>query len=335
MTRRLMTLRTLYLLSLAALSGCAPESTSPVDEPGADGIRAIHIAHNGQALDTILRTGVFGELGLSLLLEGEDGTLRPLTDERGSWGSTHPAVMDLSDHAVAEVTGPASGQVFFSRRNEGRARVIASLGPFRDTVTVEVRRVPTRIRLDVDTMVTLAPNAVNLTGSLAAYHTFLFRAVRTDSSGAGVSSTAPITWVPVGDAPFDVFAAPRGDTVAIAGTRTGDGAIAVHFAGRVDTLPVQVADTYRVVRLTLGPAGNPRPLSSAITIPAGAAIIFRNDTPFMAGIISASVDRMWQVSPILPGGMQAQRFDTPGEYPFYWGDARATITVTAPPAPSP
>ncbi len=325
--------RTSLVLLFGLLAGCAPDSTSPNPRASAGDVRAIHIAHRGTVVDSVLRTGALGDLSLSLLVEAGNGSLISQDVARTIWGSTHPAVMDETFRSGTEV--------YFHRTKEGRARIIAGVGSLRDTVTIEVKQVVARAHFDVDTMVTLAPGARDLSGAPTAYHTFVFGTQRVDSNGYFLmhTSTARIVHTPIGDPPFDIFTSARGDTVALAGRAQGHGRIVVTFAGRSDTLTVQVADAYRVVRLSMSvnllPGGDAGPPPAPITIPAGAAIIFRNETALPVLFEGATAGAEWRVGVIPPGSHEAQRFDTPGRFDFSWANQRSTIIVTAGPPGSP
>jgi len=315
-----MTPRTLLLL-LALLPACSPDSAGPVDESPIDDIRAVHISRGGVPLDTLQRTGSLGTIGFELMIEGRDGTLRPVTTGRPSWGSTHPAVLDEVYRDGAEA--------HFSRNQNGRARVIAELGAYRDTVTVEVLQLPAGIRIYSDTLVTLADGARDISGAPTAYHTMRFGATRVDSNGFTVSSKARIDYEPLGAAPFDLFPGANGDTISIAGRHAGTGGMIVRFAGNVDTLPVQVAPSYRVIRLSETSSGAPRPLPATVSVPRGAAVIFRNETSF--GVSFGEEQRealLWRVGPVAPGYTEAQVFNTPGTFLIRWFGATTTIVVT-------
>ena len=313
--------RTLLPLLLAAVASCSPESTSPDRERPVEDIRAIHIARDGVPVDTLISTGTLGFMRLMLLAELGDGTLRPITEERVVWGSTQPSVID--DYYRD------NGDVFFTRHQNGRARLIAAFGGFRDSVTIDIHQVANAVILNADTLVALTPNAIDLSGGPTAYHTMRFGAVRVDSNGIIVASTERIDYDVVGDTLFDLFPEARGDTLSIAGRAVGEGRIAVRVGQRADTVPVQVADRYRVIRFALAPNGAPRPLPATTTIPAGAAIIFRNETPFEIQLGDASTPSLsWHIGPIQPGGRQAQRFATPGTLELIWAGQPSYIIVT-------
>ena len=318
-----MTPRTLLraLLPMALLPGCSPDSTGPDAERPGSHIRAIHIARGGVPVDTLLRTGALGSMSFELLLEDRQGVLHPVGSTRVAWGSTHPSVLDQSF--------AADGQVFVFRHQNGRARLVAEVGELRDSVAVEIRQVAVAARFEADTLVTLAPNARDVTVGATAYHTFRFAALPVDSNGYRVDATGPVEYRPLGDAPFDVFPTPRGDTVFIAGGAARDGRLEVRFAGGTDTLHVQVADSYRVLRLTEAPDGRPVPLAPSITIPRGTAIIFQNNTALypVFGEPERPTNR-WRAGPVHPGTFEAQVFRSPGAYELWWAGARTLVLVT-------
>ena len=306
---------------LLALPACSPESTSPLEESASDEITAIHIAQAGIPVASVLRTGALGSMSFELLLEARDGTMHRHDDTRTVWGSTHPSIVD-------EVFR-LDGEMFVYRHQNGRARILAEVGPFRDTVIVDIQQVATAALLDADTLVTLTPNARDVTGATTLYHTFRFGAERVDSNGFVVPSTARIDYEAAPDAPFDVFPDSRGDTVSIAGRDVGDGRVVVRFAGRTDTLPVQVTDRYRVLRLTEFSNKVPRPLPFSITIPRGTAVIFRNETSSPATVTETLPDApAWRSGAIPPGGYEAQLFNTPGVFEAHWRGELCRINVT-------
>ena len=317
-----MTPRTLFVPLIATLlAGCSPDSTGPEGAlPGSD-IAAIHIARSGVPVDSLLRTGALGSMSFELLLEARDGTLHPANDTRVAWGSTHPSVLDES------FAGP--GQVFVFRHQNGRARLVAQVGSLRDTVAVEIRQVAVTARIQADTLVTLAPGARDLAGAATAYHTFRFGAVPIDSNGYRVESAGRIEHFPLGDATFDLFPTPRGDTVFVAGREARDGRMGIRFGGRTDTVVVQVADRYRVLHLSETPTGRLQPLPHSITIPRGTALIFRNLSAHTSLFGEPQRPTLsWSVGPLYPGSVEAQVFRSPGVFEVWWAGEVCRIIVT-------
>jgi hypothetical protein len=316
--------RTLFLAVLlpALLPGCSPDSTGPGSDLPRTDIAAIHIARGSVPVDSVIHTGALGSMSFEVLLEDRSGNLHPATTTRIAWGSTHPSVLDESFGA--------GGQVFVFRRQNGRARLVAELGEFRDSVAVEIRQVAVAARVDVDTMVTLVPDARDLSGAFTAYHTFRFGAEAVDSNGYRVESAARIEHFPIGNASFDIFPTPRGDAVFVAGREAADGRLGIRFAGRTDTLPVQVAERYRVLRLHQSPSGTLFMEPAAVTIPRGTAIVFHNHSSLVAtlGGEPSRQTHVWRAGPLKPGAFEAQVFRSPGVFEVWWAGHRCVITVT-------
>ena len=308
------------LLLTVVVSGCSPESTGPAPDLAGSEITAIHIARGGVPVDSTLRTSTLGSMSFELLLEDRNGTLHASGSTRIAWGSTHPSVLDAAFGG--------EGQVFAFRVQNGRARLVAEVGDLRDTVAVEIRQVAVAASFNADTIVTLAEGALDIMGAPTAYHTFRFAAHPVDSNGYRVSAAGPIVYTPLGDAQFDIYPTPRGDTLFIAGRAARDGRLQVELAGGTDTLHVQVAERYRVLRLTQGPDGRPLPLPSTITIPRGTAIIFQNNTALHALFDEPPRPNRWRAGMISPGSFEAQIFRAPGTYDLWWANARTSIIVT-------
>jgi hypothetical protein len=129
------------------------------------------------------------------------------------------------------------------------------------------------------------------------------------------------------DALFEIAPEPRGDTIAVLGLRAGAGALVTRFGDAADTVPVQVADAYRVVRLLESPSGARRTFPDTVRIPAGAAVVFQNET--RGDLLVDSYDsRSWRAGPVQPNGRRAQLFSREGTYPYYWHGAEGVVIVT-------
>jgi hypothetical protein len=117
-----------------------------------------------------------------------------------------------------------------------------------------------------------------------------------------------------------------------------------------------VADRYAVLRLIeTGSATGHYTLPDTVRIPAGAAVIFQNETrgfigfDGVDGVIPRSTDAesspsgplqptvngrlqsgnvQWHVGPIPSNGREAQRFTSPGTYEFWWAGQPRTVIVT-------
>jgi hypothetical protein len=291
----------------------------PDESAGAGTIRAIHIIWNGQRMPDLLRTGARGTYRLDVELEDAAGNILPRGDRRVTWGSTNPAVVDGGDQP---------GAVYIHLNRNGAARVIAHLDGLRDTVAFEIAQVAVAARLMADTVVTLASDARDLSGGQGSYHAFRYAAVRVDSNGYPVSSTEPMRFDAGLGALFEVAPEPRGDTIAVLGIRAGAGALVTRFGEAADTVPVQIADTYRVVRLIQSPSGAQWMSPDTVRIPVGAAVVFQNETGAAQLVESFDTQRRWRAGPIQPNGRRAQLFTREGSYPYYWHGAEGVVIVT-------
>jgi hypothetical protein len=101
------------------------------------------------------------------------------------------------------------------------------------------------------------------------------------------------------------------------------------FAGRADTIPVQVADRFHVLWLDHTMDGTLEALPAGITIPRGTAIVFINATDLTPQFGEPSREsNAWRAGPIRPGEFEAQLFRSPGVYEIWWAGQRCLITVT-------
>jgi hypothetical protein len=311
------------LLLAAVILGCGPEANGlPSESPGTDD-RAIHIADAyGAPLPAFIRSGALGGLSLEVMVEDASGTLHgldPRGDRRATWGSTNPGVADVDDRA-----GPVT--VYLNRN--GEARIIAHLDGLRDTITVQIAQVAVGARVDADTVVTVTADARNLSGAAGTYHAFRYRAVLVDSNGFAVSGTAPMQFDAGADPLFDVALEPRGDTVSVSGIRAGTGTLIARLGEVTHTVPVQVAEAYGVVRLIETPSGAMRTLPDTVRIPAGAAVVFQNETRRFVMIDSYGTQQInWRVGVLPPNGRQAQFFTAPGFHSFTWNGGEGVVIV--------
>jgi hypothetical protein len=306
-------------LALIAV-GCDSGTTGvPVEHEGAGDVRAIHITWNGQRMPDVLRTGARGTFRLDVELEDAAGNFHPRGDRRVMWGSTNPAVVDGTDQ-------PGAAYVYLNQN--GTAKIIAHFDGLRDTVSFEIAQVAVAARLMADTVVTLAADARDLSGAAGGYHAFRYAAIRVDSNGYPVSSTEPLRFDPGLNALFEVAPEPRGDTIAVLGLRAGAGALVTRFGEVADTVPVQIADAYRVVRLIESPSGARWTSPDTVRIPAGAAVVFQNETRGDLMVEAYDTHRGWRAGPIQPNGRRAQLFTQEGSYPYYWHGAEGVVIVT-------
>jgi hypothetical protein len=317
----LMPLRRIAACLIVTLSaGCDSSATGvAAEEIGGDRIHAIHITWNGVRMPDVVRTGARGTFRFDVELEDAAGKLHPRGDRRVTWGSTNPAVVDGGDQ-------PGAAYIYLNQN--GTARVIAHLDGLRDTVSFEIEQVAVAARVIADTVVTLSSDARDLSGGTNLYHAFRYAAIRVDSNGYPVSSTEPMRFDAGVDAPFEVAPEPRGDTIAVLGIRPGAGALITQFGAAADTVPVQIAAAYRVVRLIESPSGVRRTLPDTVRIPAGAAIVFQNETRGGLAINSFGSVRAWRAGPVQPNGRRAQLFSSEGTYPYYWHGGEGVVIVT-------
>ena len=309
-------------LLIAITLGCSPAATALPTEGASAAIRAIHITRNGAPMASTVRTGALGTYLLDVALEDAAGGLHPRGDQRVTWGSTNPAVAD-----GGEQPGPA---IIYLNRN-GEAKIVAYLDGMRDTVTFQIAQVAVGARVEADTVVALAADARNLNGAAHGYHDFRYGASRVDSNGYVVSSTVPMRFDAGVDPIFEVLSEPRGDTIVVRGIRTGTSALRTTFGEFTDVVPVQVTDAYRVVRLIETPSGALRTIPDTVRIPAGAAVVFQNETRRIVMIDSfdfGSHRTNWRAGPLQPNGRQAQLFSKAGTHSYFWNGGEAFIIVT-------
>jgi hypothetical protein len=310
---------TIILFAVLA-AACGPAATEVPDSPSGTVIRAIHITRNGVEAGATIRTGALGGYVFDVVLEHADGTLHPRGDRRVTWGSTNPAVADGLD---------PEGAAYIHFFRNGEAKLIAQLEGLRDTVSLEIAQVAVAGRMSADTLVTLSSDARDLSGAPSAYHGFRYAAVRVDSNGYAVNSTEAIHFDAGNDPLFQVVSEPRGDTISVLGIRGGIGTLVTRFETAADSVPVQIANAYRVVRLIETPSGARRTSPDTLRIPAGAAVIFQNETRGLLRVDGPANERIgWRAGPLQPNGREPQIFSLPGTYPFFWGGGEGTIIVT-------
>ena len=314
-----MPLRRLATLAFVLTLGCGPAAGEfPTSSPGSGDFRAIHIVRGGVPVAPVVHAGALGSILLDVVLEDAAGVLHPRGNQRVSWGSTNPAVADGGDQP-----GPA----YINLNQNGEAKIIAHFEGLRDTVTFRIVQVAALGTLIADTVVTLTPEARNLSGAISAYHGFRYAAIRVDSTGHDVASREPLRFEEIPDGLVDVVPESVGDTVAVFGNHVGTGAIVTWLADVADTVPVQVADAYRVVRLIRTPSGAHFTLPDTVRIPRGAAVVFQNETPSTLSIESI-LTLGWRVGWLRPNGRQAQLFTNVGNHDFIWQGGAGTVIVS-------
>lgn len=311
--------RCLALTIFAMTLGCGPASGGlPTEEAGASGFRAIHIVRDGVPLEPVVRAGALGVVPLDVVLEDADGVFHPRGNRRVTWGSTNPAVADGGDQP---------GTTFIRLSGDGEAKVIAHFDGLRDTVTFRIAQVVALGTLVTDTAVTLSADARDLSGAASAYHGFRYATIRVDSNGYVVDSREPLRFEVVPQGLVEIVPESVGDTVAILGAHAGAGVILTWFREVADTVPVQVANAYRVIRLIQTPSGALRTLPDTVRIPSGAAVVFQNETPGTL-LVESLVAPGWRVGWLRPNGRQAQTFTRVGNHDFFWFGGAGTVIVT-------
>ncbi len=312
-----MSLRRLATLCTVMTLGCSPSSGGlPTEEPG--GFRAIHIVRDGNPLPPVVRLGALGGVQLDIALEDVDGALHPRGAHRVSWGSTNPGVADAAEEA---------GSAYIRLNRNGEARIIAHFDGLRDTVTLQIAQVAALGTLVADTVVTLSPNARDLSGAPSAYHGFRYAAVRLDSTGHPVDSRQSLVFEAIPEGFVDIVPEAVGDTVAIFGNLVGSGSILVRLGEVVDTIPVQVSGAYRVVRLVETPSNAYFTVPETVQIPRGAAVVFQNETRHTT-LVQSFIASGWRAGWIQPNGRQAQLFSRTGAYDFFWPAGVGAVIVT-------
>ena len=314
-----MLIRRLAAFCLAALAACSPASGGlPTEEPGSSGFRAIHIVRDGVPLGSVVRAGALRIVELDVVLEDSDGAFHPRGTRRVTWGSTNPGVADGENQP-----GPA----FIHLNRNGEAKIIAHFDGLRDTVTFQIAQVAASGGIVADTVVTLSADARDLSGVASAYHAFRYAAMRFDSTGHIVDSRQPLLFDVIPEGLVDVVPEVVGDTVAILGNHAGSGLIRTWWLDVADTVPVQVADAYRVIRLIQTPSGALRTLPDTVRIPRGAAVVFQNETPGTL-LLESLVRPGWRVGWLRPNGRQAQIFTQVGSHDFFWFGGAGAVIVT-------
>ncbi len=315
-----MTHRSLYPAGLIAVLtlACGTAVTEPGGTGSPDQIRSIQITSGGIPVGSTLRIASLGShifQAIGVYANGE----RRLLDNAVTWGSTQPGVVE---------TFATAGFGYISVRRNGRANIIAQLGGLRDTVTFEIEQVAVSARVVADTLVALTLDAVDVGGGAAPVEPLRFSAFRTDSNGFAAESSEPIIFEVADDSPFRVIAEQSGDTAVIIGTRSGSGQLFVRLGDAVDTVFVQVAETYRVIRFGETPGGTRYASPDTAHVSSGTAVIFQNDAPFLAYVgASGEGHSEWRAGPIPIRGREGQLFTAPQTYPYRWAGGERAVVV--------
>jgi hypothetical protein len=310
----------MIMLAAISLLACAGDAAAPPPVTDPDGGFSLHMqvehAEAAREMDVLS----LGWLHLAAVVRDSLGRVVPESEleQRLEWASTAPGVV-----VVTHNTGVA-----FVRR-DGFTRIIVRLGRMRDSTLLTVKQTAVRAYLMPDTVVALVPGTEVLSAGAIASDTLRVGATRVDANGFGTIETFPITYSVSDPGLLTVIPEPRGDTIRVIGSRTGIGDIIVNYRGTPSTTPAQVIDKVAVMRIVIR-QGEVEVIPNGISIPVGAGIVFRNETPFVLGVYSASgiPGGIWQVGPIASLGSEAQRFTEPGTFQFTLGGAAYTIVVT-------
>lgn len=265
---------------------------------------------------TSLAVGALGSLQLSALVLDANRVELPPTTYTVTWSSLDPAVAASAGSGVVTVLA------------NGTARIVARVGTVADTIQLMVQQVATRITFAQDTAVALLAGATRLSGDALPSDTLAIVAHRADANGNAMAGGAAITWTASSG---DVVLAPNaaGDTLKIIGTATGSGTLTARASPTVSaTLVFQVVDQYAVVRMSKpsSPGATTVLTPSTVTIPAGAAVVFRSaDQDLHAAIATTG---QWRTAPVQgPAGREAQRFGVPGTYDYRVETTAGTVVV--------
>ncbi|HUF31501.1 MAG TPA: hypothetical protein VMM77_12690 [Gemmatimonadaceae bacterium] len=240
-------------------SACS--SDGPTENPNIVRIVAI------QGADT-MDVGAFGPLQLSAFGLNANRVEVPPHTFSFTWRSLDPGVATV-------ITG---GFVTVSRN--GIARIIAQVGSAADTVVLQVQQRATRITFAQDTAVALTSGATRLSGDVLPDDTLTINAFRADANGNPMASAGggDIAWSS-GSTQLAILPIGGTDSARIIGSSSGSGTLTASIGGLASaTLPFFIVDQYAVVRMFKPsvPGGTTQLTPATVTIPAGAAVVFRS-----------------------------------------------------------
>ncbi|HSJ65641.1 MAG TPA: hypothetical protein VK922_17245 [Gemmatimonadaceae bacterium] len=306
-------MRLALALATVALALAAPgcSSDGPTGNPNL--VRYVAIQGGDQ-----MNVGAFGPLQLTAFalnadrVEVEPGTFT------FTWRSLDPAV------AVA-----VSGGLITVFQN-GTARIVAQVGAAADTITLNVQQVASRITFAQDTAVALEEGAEHLSGDVLPSDTLFVVARRADANGNAMPSGAggAITWSS-GSTLLALVPIAGTDSAKIIGTSPGSGSITAAIPGLASAqLPFQVVERYAVVRMNKPnvPGAVTQIIPATVTIPAGAAVVFRSADQDLHAAVSNSAE--WRTSALKgPTGREAQRFGNAGSHAYKVENTAGTVVV--------
>jgi hypothetical protein len=282
-------LRALVLLAtVLAPAACGGDSSGPDAFP----VRNVVIRRpDGTAADTMERLRAFGPVAYRL--QAFDAAGVQLTADRyvERWRSSNVDVASVSPTGVATAVG------------NGRTVLVATADGVADSVALVVAQEAVAARAEQD-----GPAQ--------------FTVVRVDANGEEAPSPEPLVVTNLDPARIDVVHLP-GDTVRVTGLAPGDARITIAFGSFSTAMRVQVVSAYAVITVNASQDGiilSP----SSVTIPVGAAVLFRNGETASVGATGSG----WRVGPVAGGTYEGQLFTVPGTYTFTSGSANGTVVVS-------
>ena len=301
-------LRALALLAtLLAPPACGSDSSGPDMFP----VRRVVIRRpDGAIADSMERARAFGPLAFRLQAFDAGGV--QLTSDRYAerWSSTNLDVATVTTTGLTTVRG------------NGRTLLVASADGVADSVALVVEQVAVAVGAEQDTLVALAPDAARLDPGAAIAGPAQFTIARVDANGTEVPAADPVVVTNLDPDRIVVSHLP-GDTVQITGLAAGDARVALAYGEFRDTVAVQVVSAYTVISVSASTDGLFFSPGTA-TIPAGAAVVFRNAEASLVG----AAGNGWRVGPVAGRGWEGQRFTEPGTYAFSSGSANGSVVVT-------
>lgn len=306
---RALVLPAFLLAGIALFSACS--SDGPTENPNI--VRFVAI----QGADTMDVTA-YGQLQLSAFgLNANRVEVAPHTFSF-TWRSLDPGVATVISGGFVSVT------------QNGIARIIAQVGAAADTVVLRVQQTATRITFAQDTAVALIAGATRLSGDALPNDTLTINAFRADANGNPMSTAGggAILWSS-GSSLLTIVPIAGTDSAKIIGTAPGSGTITASIGGLASaTLPFFVVDQYAVVRMFKAsiPGATTQLTPASVTIPAGAAVVFRSADQDLHAAVSTT--EQWETAPIKgPLGREAQRFTIPGSHPYRVETTAGTVVV--------
>ena len=296
------------MLCLLSAGGCS--SDGPTGNP--DEVRYVAIQGAEQ-----MSVGALGPLQLTAFaLNADRVEVAPGTFSM-SWQSLDPA--------VATVISGGHVTVF----SNGTARIIARVGTVADTITLNVQQVASLVTFSQDTAVALMAGATRLSGDVLPSDTMFVLAHRADANGNPMPGGAGGSFVwSSGSALLEVIPIAGTDSAKIIGTAPGSGTLTAAIAGLASgTLRFQVVDEYAVVRMfkASAPGAVTQLTPATVTIPAGAAVVFRSADQDLHAAVATD---QWRTSPLKgPNGREAQAFGNVGTHAYKVENTSGTVVV--------